>query len=206
MGKGDETRASVLDHAVALASKVGLEGLSIGGLAREAGLSKSGLFAHFDSKGHLQREVLRSSVERFVSAVITPALVEPRGIPRIRALFEHWLEWSKDPALPGGCFFIAAANELDDRPGPLRNQLVRYQKEWIATLGTAARIAVEEGQFAEDLDVEQFAYVFYSILLAYHHFSRLIRDPSAELRARRGLTSLIEASRPAATRTLRAMS
>ncbi len=193
MSKGEETKAAILDRAVDLASRIGLEGLSIGGLAGETGLSKSGLFAHFDSKQNLQLEVLRTSAERFVSAVVAPALKKPRGVPRIRALFENWFSWAH--SMPGGCFFVAAANELDDRPGPLREQLVGYQRDWVGALATAARIAVEEGQFRSDLDVTQFAYDFYSNLLAYHHFSRLMSDKNAEARARRSFERLLEASR-----------
>jgi AcrR family transcriptional regulator len=193
--KGEETRAAILDHAVALASRIGLGGLSIGDLARETGLSKSGLFAHFDSKLNLQLEVLRTSADRFVASVLAPALKKPRGVPRIRALFENWLSWSKQAWLPGGCFFVAAANELDDQPGPLRDQLLAYQRDWISALTTAARIAVEEGQFRKSLDRSQFAYDFYSILLAYHHFSRLMADQKAEARARRSLEKLIQDSR-----------
>jgi AcrR family transcriptional regulator len=192
VSKGDETKAAILDRAVDLASRIGLEGLSIGGLAGETGLSKSGLFAHFESKQNLQLEVLRTSAERFVSLVLAPALKKPRGIPRIRALFENWLSWSR--SMPGGCFFVAAANELDDRPGPLRDQLVAYQRDWTSALATAARIAVQEGHFHRDLDVSQFAYDFYSILLAYHHFSRLMSDRSAEARARRSFDRLLESS------------
>jgi AcrR family transcriptional regulator len=193
MTKGEETRAVILDRAVGLASRIGLEGLSIGGLALETGLSKSGLFAHFDSKQNLQLEVLRTSAERFVAAVLSPALRKPRGVPRIRALFENWLSWSR--SMPGGCFFVAAANELDDRPGPLRDQLVGYQRDWIGALATAARIAVQERQFRRNLDATQFAYDFYSILLAYHHFSRLMSDKDAEARARRSFERLLESSR-----------
>lgn len=194
MTKGAETKAAVIDHAVALASRIGLEGLSIGVLAKETGLSKSGLFAHFDSKQNLQRDVLASSVSKFIGAVVAPALENPRGIPRIEALFDNWLSWAKDPSL-GGCFFIAAANELDDRPGPLRDQLVQYQRDWIEALTTAARIAVEEKQFERDLDAKQFAYDFYAIALVYHHASRLLKDPEAETRARKSLRRLIDASR-----------
>ena len=191
--KGEETRAAILDRAVGLASRIGLEGLSIGGLAGETGLSKSGLFAHFDSKQNLQLEVLRTSAERFVAQVLSPALKKPRGVPRIRALFESWLSWSR--SMPGGCFFVAAANELDDQPGPLRDQLVAYQRDWIGALATAARIAVQERQFKKNLDATQFAYDFYSILLAYHHFSRLMSYRDAEARARRSFERLLESSR-----------
>ena len=191
--KGEETRAAILDRAISLASRIGLEGLSIGGLAGETGLSKSGLFSHFDSKQNLQLEVLRTSAERFVAEVLSPALKKPRGVPRIRALFQNWLTWSR--SMPGGCFFVAAANELDDQPGPLREALVGYQRDWIGALATAARIAVEERQFQKKLDATQFAYDFYSILLAYHHFSRLMSDRDAETRARRSFEHLLERSR-----------
>ena len=144
MTKGEETRAAILDQAVTMATRIGLEGLSIGSLAGETGMSKSGLFAHFESKQNLQLAVLQTSVDRFISQVVAPALGEARGLPRVRALFENWLAWSNDPGRPGGCFFIAAANELDDRPGPLRDRLVAYQRDWLEALATAARIAVEE--------------------------------------------------------------
>lgn len=194
MSKGAATRNTILCKGLALASKVGLEGLTIGRLAKAAGMSKSGLFGHFDSKEHLQLEVLDTAVQHFILTVITPALRRPRGVPRVQAMFENWLRWSKDEALPGGCVFIGAANEMDDRPGPVRDRLVEYQNEWIDSLATTARSAVKAGDFHPDLDCRQFAYDFYSIILAYHHFSRLIRDDSAEDRARRSFGHLLQAS------------
>jgi AcrR family transcriptional regulator len=191
MSKGDDTRAAILGEAVAAASRYGLEGLTIGQLARRVGLSKSGLFAHFGSKEDLQLQVLESAVERFVENVVAPALKAPRGLPRVRALFEGWLGWENDPELPGGCVFIALANELDDRPGPLRDLLVGYQRDWTGALATAARIAVEEGHFRPDLDCEQFAYDLYATILAYHHFNRLLRDPGSERRARSAFEQLL---------------
>jgi AcrR family transcriptional regulator len=191
MSKGDDTRAAILDLAVAEASRLGFEGLTLGNLARQAGLSKSGLFAHFGSKEDLQLAVLEAGVERFVGRVISPALRAPRGLPRIEALFEGWLAWSRLPGLPGGCLFVALANELDDRPGPVRDRLVAYQRDWIETLATAARIATDEGHFRAGLDCRQFAYDFYSIELAYQHFNRLLRDPDAERRARTAFAELL---------------
>lgn len=196
MTKGEETRAAILERAFASASQVGLEGLTIGGLADEVGLSKSGLFAHFDSKEALQLQVLETAAERFVETVVAPALKEPRGEPRVRALFERWMEWETAKFQPGGCIFIATANELDDRPGPVRERLVGLQRDWLEALATAARIAVEEGHFRRGLDVRQFAYDLYAVILAYHHFSRLLRDPTAEERARSSFESLLAASRP----------
>ncbi len=197
MNKGERTRAAILDTALAMASKVGLEGLSIGNLAREVGLSKSGLFGHFESKENLQLQVIDTAVKRFVDRVIAPAVKEPRGVPRIKAFFDRWLGWEQhSELLPGGCPFISMGNELDDRPGPTRDRLVGCQKDWIAALAQAARIAVEEGHLRSDLDVQLFAYDFYSIMLAYHHFSRLIRDSEAERHARQSFERLLQTSLP----------
>ncbi len=195
MTKGTDTREAILDIALAKASQVGLGALSIGDLAKEAGMSKSGLFAHFESKENLQLEVMKAAAERFIEHVVTPALRAPRGEPRVRALFEGWFQWSKDSALPGGCLFIAAATELDDQPGPLRDFLVGSQRDWLATYAQAARIAVDEKHFRQDLDTEQFARRAYSIILAYHHFSRLLRMKDAEAQARHEFEALLAASR-----------
>jgi len=195
MSKGQATRSAILDVALATASKVGLEALSIGGLAREAGLSKSGLFAHFASKEDLQLEVVRKAISRFVEVVITPALKEPRGEPRVRALFDRWFDWSRASELPGGCLFIAASSEFDDQPGPVRDLLLSSQKDWLAVLAQAARIAVEEGHFRKDLDTELFAWQLDSFILGYHHSARLLRAKNAEQQARTAVDSLIRASR-----------
>ncbi len=195
-GKGAATRAKVLDQAFTLASRLGFEGLTIGRLAKEAGLSKSGLFGHFRSKENLQLEVLETAVERFMAAVIRPALSAPRGEPRLRAMFDNWLTWARGHVYDtAGCLFIAAANELDDRRGPLRDRLVHYQKEWLDGLAHAARMAVEEGHFRRDLDPHQFAYEFYSIILAFHHASRLLQDARSDRRAARQFERLLADSR-----------
>jgi AcrR family transcriptional regulator len=197
MSKGETTRAAILDDALSLASQVGLEGLSIGELAKRNEMSKSGLFAHFASKENLQVEVLRTAAERFVAMVVAPAIRKPRGEPRVRALFDLWLGWSRADFSPGGCVFIAASTELDDRPGPARDFLVASQRDVMATMAKAAAIAVEEGHFRADLDTEQFAWEMYSIYLAYHHFTRLLRSPHAERRARRAFEALLARARTA---------
>lgn len=194
MSKGETTRAAILDDALSLASRIGLEGLSIGELAKRTEMSKSGLFAHFSSKENLQVEVLRVAAQRFAEMVVAPAIRKPRGAPRVRALFENWLRWSKADFSPGGCIFIAASTELDDRPGPTRDFLVGAQRDFMATMAKSAQIAVEEGHFRSDLDTEQFAYEMYSIYLSYHHFARLLRSPHAERRARRAFEALLERS------------
>ena len=201
MGRGSRTRSAILDVALAEASTLGLGGLSIGALARKMELSKSGVFAHFGSKKDLQLQVLAIARDRFIETVVSPALRRERGEPRVRGLFENWLAWSQASFLPGGCPFVSTANELDDIPGPLRDYLLQSQRDWLDTLATAARIAVDEGHFRLDLEVEQFAYDFYSIILAYHHFHRLLEDPKSEARCRVAFESLLERS---AVQTLRA--
>jgi AcrR family transcriptional regulator len=195
MSKGEQTREAILETALAAASTVGLSALSIGGLAKQAGMSKSGLFAHFASKENLQLEVLRAATAHFIEVVLTPALKKKRGEPRVRALFENWFAWSSNSTLPGGCLFIAAASEFDDQPGAIRDFLVASQRDWLSTLSQAARVAVEEGDFRKDLDTEQFAHELYSILLAYHHFSRLLKFTDAKERALLSFEQIVEAAR-----------
>jgi AcrR family transcriptional regulator len=195
MGKGELTRQAILERAVALASRVGLEGLTIGGLAEELDLSKSGLFAHFRSKEALQVQVLDHAAERFIDGVIRPALAQRRGEPRVRALFDGWLHWERSLPLPGGCLFVAASTELDDRPGPARDRLVRTQRDWLETIATCFRTGIHEGHFRPTADAEQFAHDLYGVMLAYHHASRLMADPAAESRAQAAFEALLSAAR-----------
>lgn len=195
MGKGADTRERILEQAVRLASRDGLEGLTIGTLSSELGLSKSGLFAHFGSKDELQLQVLQAAVERFEETVIRPALKAPRGEPRIRALLENWLVWADGMAMPGGCPIIAAAVEFDDRPGPLRDFLLVAQRRHFDFMTKAARLAVEAGHFRADLDTEQLAFEINGIVLGYHHAHRMLHDPKASERARAAFERLLNDSR-----------
>jgi AcrR family transcriptional regulator len=195
MSKGEETRERILDRAFRMATRDGLGGLSIGTLADELGMSKSGLFAHFGSKEDLQIEVLRAASQRFEEYVWRPALKAPRGEPRVRKLLERWMSWINEPSLPGGCIFVAAAAELDDKDGRPREYLVSEQKKLCAAIAKAARLAAEEGHFRADLDWDQFAFDAYSVVLGYNYQRRLMRDPKAETRARRALERLLELAR-----------
>jgi AcrR family transcriptional regulator len=196
--KGAVTRQAILEKALALASRKGLEGITIGRLSQELGLSKSGLFAHFRSKDALQVQVLQQAAAHFVDEVVRPALGARRGEPRVRALFDRWLDWARSQRTPGGCPFVAAAIELDDQPGPARDELVRTQRDWLETVATCFRTGITEGQFASTAEPEQFAHDFNGIMLAYHHAARLLADPSAEARARTAFESLLAAARPRA--------
>lgn len=165
--------------------------MSIGGLASELGLSKSGLFAHFGSKEDLQVAVLKLASEQFESSVMRPAFRAPRGLPRLKKLFDLWLAWADDPGKPGGCIFMAAAAELDDREGRPRDFLVESQKALFSALDRATVLAVEEGHLRKDLDVAQLSFELYSILLGYNHRNRLLRAPDAERRAHAAFERLI---------------
>lgn len=191
MSKGDQTRERILDRAFRQAGRDGLSGLSIGGLATELGLSKSGLFAHFGSKEDLEVAVLAKTAEQFEANVIKPALRAARGLPRLRKLFELWLRWMADPTLPGGCVFLAAAIELDDREGRARDYLVDAQQRLRSTLAQAARLAIEQGHFRADLDCECFAFEMFAIVFGYHHSRRLMRDAKAEAHAHAAFERLL---------------
>lgn len=196
VAKGDETKRAILGDALAQASELGLSGLTIGSLAKRTSMSKSGLFAHFASKEALQIAVLEEARDRFVAEVLSPALKKPRGEPRVRAIFERWLGWEKAAFLPGGCIFVAAAAELDDQHGPVRDRLVEIQRDWVDALETAARIAVEAGHFRRGLDVEQWAFELWGMMLAYHWHARLMQSPDATDRVLWCFEALLERSRP----------
>jgi AcrR family transcriptional regulator len=191
VAKGEETRQRILDRAFRIAGRDGLGGLTLNTLATDLGMSKSGLFAHFRSKEELQLQVLETASARFEASVIAPALRVPRGVARLRKLFDGWLAWVTDPALPGGCIFVAAATELDDREGKPRDFLVLGQRRLRDTIARIARAAMEEGQLRADLDVEQLAFELFAIILAYHHNKRLLRDGRPEARARAAFARLL---------------
>jgi len=196
VGKGEQTRQAIVAQALDLASSGGLESLSIGELAKAVGMSKSGLFAHFKSKEQLQLDVLEAAVARFIDKVVTPALREPRGEPRVRAMFERWLVWERDE-FPGGCVIEGAAEELLDRPGPVRDYVVRAQHDWMDAIATAVRIAMSEGHFRPDLDPEQLAFELLTLFLGYHRHGRLFDREQAEARTRRAFEALVERARSA---------
>ena len=197
MAKGEETRDRIIRHALQLSSAEGLEGLSIGVLASDLGLSKSGLFAHFGSKEELQVAVLKLVAERFEREVLQPAFRAPRGEPRIRRIFDRWMDWMTDAA-QGGCPFVDASFELDDKVDSRpRGYLVTAQRQLLAALARAAQIAKEEGHFRPDLDTDQFAFELDGVMLSFSHWKRLLRDSRAESRARGAFERLIADARAA---------
>ncbi len=195
VGKGDQTREAILERALTLASRIGLDGLSIGSLAEELGLSKSGLFAHFKSKEALVVQMLERAGERYLEVVVKPALAAPPGEPRVRALFERFLRWPELVPQPGGCIFVAASIELDDQPGAARELLVRMRREWLDFVAGAVRRAIDAGHFHAKVDPEQFAFEMEGIGLMWHHASRLLHDRRAGERAHRAFEALLASAR-----------
>lgn len=182
--KGERTRERILDAAMHMTSMEGLNALSIGRLAKSVKLSKSGLFAHFNSKEALQRQVLERATEAFTRAIIRPAIKKERGIARLRAMFDNWLRWANTGGLPGGCIFVGASVELDDKPGPLRDYLVKTQRDWIGILARATAISVEEGHLPPDTSPEQMAFEIYGVMLSFHMYRRLLGDSRARSKAK----------------------
>jgi AcrR family transcriptional regulator len=166
-GKGERTRAAILERAVDLASAEGLEGLTIGRLAAELGMSKSGLFAHFGSKLELQLATVAAAASRFRAEVIEPALALPAGAARLRAMGYGYLDQVDRYA--GGCFWFASSAEYDDRPGPVRDALAAVIDAWLAALAAAAAAAGIE-------DPERFAFEFYALGMGANSRSRLNGD------------------------------
>jgi AcrR family transcriptional regulator len=191
MRKGELTRAAILDVALELSSRDGLEGLTIGVLADRMNMSKSGVFAHFGSREDLQLEVVKLYHHRFEQEVFFPSVREPRGLPRLQSMFDRWLA-RVSVEIASGCIYISGAVEYDDRPGPIREELVKMVQDWQDALRRAARQAIEVGHLRPDADAEQLVYEMYGLILALHHDARFLRNAGAVERARRGFERLVE--------------
>lgn len=193
VSKGEETRKAVLEQAVHTAARSGLSALTIGTLAEQTGMSKSGLFAHFKSKEALQVRVLQYAGELFVDEVIRPALAAPRGEKRVLTLFEHWLTTVRSS--DAECLFTSAAWEYDDQPGPVRDELVRLHLDFADSVAVMFRTGIAEGDYREDADAEQFAFELQGIMFALFHTHRLLGDAAAEARARAAFGRLLDTVR-----------
>jgi len=189
--KGEQTRTAILDEALRIASKLGLEGLTIGSLADATGMSKSGLFAHFGSREDLQLAVLEHAAQAYGERVFIPVLKIERGLPRLKALFERWLDWALESGLPGGCIMLSAAFEYDDRPGPIRDAAIEMQHRGNAITKKAVRLAIEEGHLDPDTDPEQISFEMLGMVLASHNHRRLLGDKEARKRALLAFDELI---------------
>ncbi len=191
MRKGELTRAAILDVALALASRDGLEGLTIGLLADKMSMSKSGVFAHFGSREDLQSEVLKLYNHLFEQEVFFPSLQEARGMPRLKAMFGRWVK-RVSVEIASGCIYISGAVEYDDRPGLIREELVDMVRIWRNALLRCVQQAIAVGHLKEDTDANQMTYEMYGLILALHHDARFLRIPGSVERAQRGFERLIE--------------
>lgn len=194
MRKGELTRAAILDVALELSSREGLEGLTIGLLAEKMKMSKSGVFAHFGSREDLQIEVVRLYHQRFEQEVFYPSIQEQRGLQRLQAMFARWVKLvSVEIAL--GCIYISGAVEYDDRPGAIRDQLVAMVQTWRGALHRCIGQAIEMGHLRSDIQVEQMVYEIYGLILALHHDARFLKIPGSVERAQASFDRLIESYR-----------
>ncbi len=194
--KGEQTRRAIISRALGIVSDVGYEGLSIGVLAEEMKLSKSGLFAHFKSKEALQLGVIQEVVNRFSLRVVQPALAAPRGEPRLRVLFERKLEWIRGEQETRGCLLQKASLEYHNRLGhPVRERVVHALQDWRELVARCVQTAIDEGHFRADSDPEQFAYELDGITMMYQQTQGLMRDRAAAERAQTAFESLLDRSR-----------
>jgi AcrR family transcriptional regulator len=189
MTKKKDTKMVILEAGLDMASQLGLEGVSIGALAKETDMSKSGLFAHFQSKENLQIEILDYAARVFSEDVIIPALATEGGIPRIKALINNWIKWGDN--LTGGCIFVTASTDYSDRPGKVRECLIKQQEDWIDCLHRIAESAIKVGDFREGIDCEQFAFDLYSLLLGFHLYDKLLDDTETRKRQEIALERLL---------------
>lgn len=185
--KGGRTRQNILEVAVDIASAEGLEGLTIGRLATQLEMSKSGLFAHFGSKEDLQLATIDIARARFISEVIQPALETEVGISRLWKLCDRWLGHVQGGDCSGGCFFAAAASEFDSRPGQVRDRIAEIMKEWLGLLRKAIVETQEAGQMSKDIDPLQLAFEFNSFELGANWAFQLYGDKQAFARAREAI-------------------
>ena len=188
--KGQQTKSVIVDAALGLASQIGLEGLSIGAVAEVTGMSKSGVFAHFGSREELQISVIREYHDRFEASVFYAALQKPRGVPRLQAMFDHWVVQTS-AEIDSGCIYISGAVEFDDRSGPVRDALASSVLTWQTALRRAVELAQEEGHISHESDAQQIAFEIHGLILALHYEARFLRNPSATQRASAGFSHIL---------------
>lgn len=189
--KGQQTKQSVVAAALALSSQVGLEGLSIGAVAEATGRSKSGVFAHFGSREELQISVIREYFRQFEQEVFYPAMREKRGLPRLMALFDHWMRVVANE-LQFGCIFISGAVDFDDRPGPVRDALVESVQIWLGAVVRAVQQAKQEGHIHAGANEDQVAFEIHGLILSVHYEARFLKKPGAEARAVQGFQHIVQ--------------
>jgi AcrR family transcriptional regulator len=188
--KGQQTKAAIVDAALGLATQIGLEGLSIGALAEVMRMSKSGVFAHFGSREELQISVVREYHVRFEEEVFYPALQKPKGMPRLKALFQNWMNRTS-VEIDSGCLYISGAVEFDDRPGPVRDALAGSVKTWLAAIYRTVVQTKEAGHLAQDADEHQVVFEIHGLILALHYEARFLKTPGSVDRANTGFSNIL---------------
>lgn len=192
--RGDLTRRAVLQRAVDMASVDGLDGLSIGRLAQELSISKSGLFAHFGAKEELQLATIRAARAIFATTVVAPAMETPPGLGRVSALLEAWLEYSRGRQFPGGCFFARATHEYAARPGAVRDALAAVDQEWLGLIARTIEEARGLGEIRPEVDPEQLAFDLDAYLESANLRSVLGGHRGVYDQARRSIRARLEAA------------
>lgn len=188
--KGQQTKAAIVEAALGLATHIGLEGLSIGALAEVMRMSKSGVFAHFGSREELQISVVREYHARFEEEVFFPALQLPRGLPRLHAMFDHWMNRTS-VEIDSGCLYISGAVEFDDRPGLVRDALADSVRVWLAAMHRAVVQATDAGHFHHDTDAHQVVFEIHGLILALHYEARFLKTPGSIARAKTAFAHML---------------
>ena len=191
MGKGAQTRATILTAAVETACLAGFEGLNLKPLADRVGMTKSGLYAHFGSKEALQVATLEHAAELFQARVVAPAKTEPAGLPRLEGVFERWLEWPRNAGLPGNCPFFAGVVEFDDGDGPVRERLVRLFRDFREVVEQLVASSVRHGHLRPGTDPTEFGYELLALRYAHHWAHGFMRDPLALAQTRSAFARLV---------------
>ena len=189
--KGQQTKAAIIDTALGMATQIGLEGLSIGAVADAMQMSKSGVFAHFGSREELQISVILEYHQRFEHEIFFPAMDLPRGLPRLKALFNNWMQRTS-AEIDSGCLYISGAVEFDDRPGPVRDALASSVKTWLTALHRAVLQARDEQHLSKDTDATQMSFEIHGLILALHYEARFLKSAKSLYRAKQGFEHILE--------------
>jgi AcrR family transcriptional regulator len=192
--KGKQTKENILRHGLELASTIGLVNLSIGSLAQATNMSRSGLFAHFLSKEKLQLDILSYAEKLFVQSVLIHCEQAQKPLQKLINLTKYWPGWFErlEPKINGGCIFLMATMEFDDRPGPVKDFLLEQQRRLVKYIGKMFREAQDEGHFQSDFPKEQFAFEFYASYMGYHQYSKFFDDDNAKGHLMKSLQALFE--------------
>ena len=196
MGNAPSTRERILDQGLALMSQSGLEGVTLGVLADQVGMSKSGLFAHFRSKEEVQISLLEHTAKVGAAHIIAPSMKKPEGLPRLKALVTNWFGWAPRAGLPGGCPVAAGLFEFDDMESPVRDKLLKMEAEWRGLLTKLVADAISLGHLRRDLDADQFVWELSGIYLSHHAAQRFLKSPDADRRAAFAFEALLARSLP----------